>query len=441
MAISVLSEAGRLNKVVIHRPGPEWDLVPCGPGALERYLIEDIFMLPRAQEEHDCFTRVLRLFLGEENVIELADLLVEVCKDNDTRMELIGAVTALESLGLKLSDGLKTLPAEDLANVLIRGANVTTSDTATYENLFPPLPNLLFTRDIGVAMPDGFIVAHANTLARRRETLLMRYILRHPIFEGANKYDIRDYTHDIFWGHFGAEDTALEGGDVLVVDDHTLFIGTGQRTTEAGFFALLSLLEQDEDNPITTVIRAVIPKERASMHLDTVITAVAPREFMVHQPVLDAVVFERYTRPFDMDGGDTFSFDDLKKKLKIDRFHYCGGAHFLFGGREQWTDGANLFAIAPGILLGYDRNVETAKELKKVGYKYLEPRDKDWKEIEKLAEEFKKTGRIAEKIIIGLPGAELSRARGGPRCMTMPLMRESVATGKRKAVQQARTSS
>jgi len=426
--MSVLSETGRLRKVIIHRPGPEWDLVPCGPGALTKYLIEDIFVLSKAQEEHDCLTKVLRLFLGPDNVIDFSHLLTTVCHNANTRLELIGAVTALESLGLKTVEALASLKPADLADVLVRGAVISESQHETYENIFPPLPNLMFTRDIGVSVPRGFILAHAATPTRRRETLLMRYVLRHPIFKDVKKLDIISYQNEIFWHNLrGGEAVSLEGGDLLVLNKATLFVGTGERTTETGFFLLLDLL-QSAKSPIKTVIRAVLPSERASMHLDTVITAIGHQQFMVYGPVVDNLLFEVYRRPFKRSDKNVFNFSKAMQEAGFPEVQSldCGGSYQVFRSREQWTDGANLLAIAPGVLLGYDRNKETASVLKGCGYKYFEPHEHGWQDLMDLATRFQQNGKTEEKILVGLPGSELSRARGGPRCMTMPLVRDSI---------------
>ncbi len=149
--IDVKSEIGALRKVLIHPPGLEWDLVPCGPKALDRYLIEDIFVLGRAREEHDCLSRILELFLGRENVLRFESLLGEACNDKQTRVEIIAAVAALESLGRETIKKLSDLSPEEVASALIRGAVIRKEDESrksSYKNIFRPLPNLLFTRDL-----------------------------------------------------------------------------------------------------------------------------------------------------------------------------------------------------------------------------------------------------------------------------------------------------
>lgn len=426
VGIHVSSDIARLQKVLVHEPGPEWDLIPCGPGVLERYLTEDIFVLSRAQEEHHVLTDVLGQFIGAQNVFEFARLLEEVLAQPANKTELIGAVTALESLGCGAAQALRDLPDKELAKALLHGAIIGNPDSgpSSYKNIFPSIPNLLFTRDLGAAIPGGFVICHAAKPARRRETLLMRFVLRYDLFKNTNILDVRDFSGKIFWADIdGGEPVSIEGGDIVILNENTLMVGTGERTTEGAFILLLDLLEKFK-SPIRTVIRALIPKERASMHLDTVFTVLNENETMAYRPVIDDYEYQVYPAPYTVDPPKTTFIKAMKAAgLAHLKCLSCGGENRLLQSREQWTDGANLFAIAPGVLIGYDRNLVTAGVLENNKYRYLQAtKKKDMREIGKIAADFK-AGNAVPPVMIGIPGAELSRARGGARCMTMPLAR------------------
>lgn len=426
--LGVTSEIGVLRKVVLHLPGLEWDLVPCTPGSLASYLIEDIFSLKVAKDEHECFSKVLGHFVGKENVLEFVDLLSEVCEEKSSRLEIVASVAALESLGRRVCDQLLALDAHKLALALIRGAIIENeTDRLSYANLFAPLPNLLFTRDLGAAIPGAYIICHAAMPARRRETLLMRYVLKNVLFKDVDILDVRDgewsaKEDEIFWTELVSEEgVSIEGGDIIVLDEETLIIGTGERTTWPALMILLKKLRRTSS--IKNVIRVVLPQARATMHLDTVFTVINRQEFMIYEPVIKDADFYVYQKP---------SFDEKKAVDFSDALGYagctnitfvqCGNGHPLFGGREQWTDGVNVFAVAPDILVGYERNTETIQALKNKGYQYLHAGN-EMDKIESAGKDFKEN-KLDRRIIIGLPGSELSRGRGGPRCMSMPLLRD-----------------
>lgn len=395
-AIEVKSEIGALRKVVVHAPGPEWDLVPCGPKVLERFLIEDIFVLREARREHDHLTRILRLFLGDENVLEFETLLEEVCSDVINKRELVSAIAVLDSLGLDTTQNLLSsdLDSRGLARALIRGAIVDVGDKGSYKNLFKPIPNLLFTRDLGAAIPGGFIICYARKEARQRETLLMRYVLRANQFEGTTIFDIRELQSELFWHDIGGgEPVCIEGGDVVVLNESTVMVGTGERTTEAGLGFLLDQLRAKHSS-VGTIVRAILPEVRETMHLDTVFTVISNEEFMLHRPVIDECEFIIYQDPYEKENASRpLSFEEALKEVGLHHMDkiQCGGESELFQGREQWTDGANLFAIASGLTIGYDRNQETRKVLEQRGYRYLEAANgNDTEEIESIARAFRR---------------------------------------------------
>lgn len=448
--LSVSSEIGALRKVLVHAPGPEWDFVPAVPELAQQYLIEDIFFLLDAQDEHGALRRVLGLFIGDENVLDFRDLLSSVCEHDDNRSQIVAAVAGLEFPGDEISAQLSdpdSVSAKDLATALICGAIVTEgTPKRDYKNLFPPIPNLMFTRDLGIARSGTFILGHPAKPARRREALLMRFLLKtSKLFSGGQVIDVRNLLEDAFWADMSAERTAepwrrasIEGGDVLVLDDDTLMVGTGERTTRMGLYHLMEILAENPDLPAPKrIIRVGLPQERTSMHLDTVLTMLDRKEFMVFPPIVDEAEFFVYKHPYEEEeirkeekirNATRMSFTEALEEAKIGPVEIvkCGGENFLSQNREQWTDGANMFAIGPGVVLGYDRNTETAEALKERGYRYLRwSNGDDLEKIDNAARRFR-AGELEERIAIGLPGAELSRARGGARCMTLPLERDPV---------------
>jgi arginine deiminase len=255
----------------------------------------------------------------------------------------------------------------------------------------------------------------------------MRYLLRHALFKNTNILDVRDFSNQIFWGDIdGGESVSIEGGDIVILNEQTLMVGTGERTTKAAFILLLDLLEKF-GSPVRTVIRALIPQARASMHLDTVFTVLTDSEAMAYRPVVNDYEYQVYHAPYKDDPLNR-SFKEAMKAAGLAHLKClsCGDENRLSQSREQWTDGANLFAIAPRVLIGYDRNPVTAQVLKNSGYKCLQAIT-DGKKIEKIAADFNACKDVGP-VMIAIPGAELSRARGGARCMTMPLVRDNLQT-------------
>jgi arginine deiminase len=282
-----------------------------------------------------------------------------------------------------------------------------------------PVPNFFFMRDPQFVLGDGVVVCGMATEARRREALLSKYVFQ---YHGA----FRD--RNLFWADFtdsaGAAPT-IEGGDVLVASRELLLVGLTQRTNRSAIRRLAKSL-QDADAGVKTIIVVELPKQRSFMHLDTVFTFTSRHECLIYPPV----ILPRGSQPA------TVTTMDLTKKsithtpqksllgaLKKNKFDldpiYCGGKRAVDQQREQWTDGANAFTLAPGIIMLYERNVRTAEELAKHGYHIVY-------EDDLLLGRMELETWTDKKYAIQVAGHELSRARGGPRCMTMPLEREDL---------------
>lgn len=279
-------------------------------------------------------------------------------------------------------------------------------------------------------LPGAFLLGHAAMPARRRETLLMRYVaeLSAP-FQDTTKIDVADRVVDVFWERGHGERIAIEGGDILVVNDDLLLIGVGQRTSASA----LNIIVPDifRNTTIQQVLEVHIPAERAAMHLDTIFTVLSRDEWIGFTQIVNEISrltlwrksgSSHYSKR-DIEGSGIL-FTALKKEFGISPVWLrCGGSSQLYAYREQWSDGANLFALAPGVVMGYRRNEVTAGELARA--KFQQVRAEDTEAVEALAEKVR--GGEPVKALITIPDSELSKARGGPRCMTMPLSRDPIS--------------
>ncbi len=387
------SEVARLRTVLLHRPGPE--LKRLTPRNNDKLLFDGIPWVGRAQEEHDAFASALRDH-GVE-VLYLADLLAETLAVPAARTETIAGVTADPRLGGSLrrtvTAHLSGLQPQDLAEVLIAGlAHEETSDDHslryrlmdTHDFVIDPLPNLLFTRDSSVWVRDRVAVTSPSMPARQRETTLTQAIYRHhPRFAGTQTL----YSAGQEW---------LEGGDVLLLAPGVLAIGVGQRTTAAGVEALTR--RAFATRAAHTVLVVPISQERATMHLDTVCTMVDVDTVVMYPAVADTLVAYTMTvgevRP-DVSGPEPFLVA-AAKAMRIDTLRMIDtGLDPVTAEREQWDDGNNTLCIAPRLAVAYERNVETNEQLEQAGIE-----------------------------VIRIAGSELGSGRGGPRCMSCPIVRD-----------------
>lgn len=421
MRLNVTSEIGRLKSVLVHLPGREIDLMV--PPMMAQLLFDDILYGQVAREEHRRFQQLIR-FVADE-VLDLQDLLEEVLEDDDVKDHIVRDLGKRNRLGRKLvAELLEKRPAA-LAEVLISGiARETESGELPQFDLYP-IPNLFFMRDPQIVIGDRVVVSAMATQARRRESLLSKYVFEnHPHFQ-------RD---DIFWVDFMATEPerpmtrkspTLEGGDVLIPRRDLLLIGITERTSKAGVEALLQSLKKAHAG-IRSVIIVDIPRQRSFMHLDTIFTFINRHECLIYPPVIlpsgsqaAKITMVDMTKKTPAYSEQKSLLGALKKKGFDLEPIYCGGKSAVDQQREQWTDGANAFALAPGVILLYERNVRTAEALAKHGYHIVY-------EDDLLLGRTELETWTNKKYALQIAGNELSRARGGPRCMTMPLQREDL---------------
>lgn len=408
MPICVKSEIGKLKRVMLHRPGKELEHLV--PGELERLLFDDIPYLKTAQSEHDLFAGILRENGSE--VVYLEDMMAQVLRSGpEVREEFIrqfiseGGNTA-QKFREQLYEFLTGIRDEkELVLKTMSGVSVheIKSDTRSplvdlvksdSRFIMDPIPNLYFTRDPFASIGRGVSLNCMYSRTRRRETLYGKFILeRHPDFAGRTPfYYKREYPFSI------------EGGDILNLSSKVLAVGISQRTTPEAIELLAQNLFEDSRSEVETILALDIPSIRAYMHLDTVCTQVDYDKFTIHPGILGSLRIYEISRGEQKGTLHVTELDRplpvvLAARLGLDRVTMiqCGGTDRIASEREQWNDGSNTLCIEPGKVVVYDRNYITNEILRDNGIEVLE-----------------------------MPSSELSRGRGGPRCMSMPLEREEI---------------
>ena len=407
--ICVHNEIGSLKKVLLHRPGRE--LLNLTPDRLQELLFDDIPFLRVAQQEHDAFADTLRQ--NGVEVVYLEDLMTQVLEKYPELTERF-LHHWLQEGGIRtqrwqdrLTDYLrsryqgkalveKTMEGITLAEMgNVKAYSLQDMIAPSDDLIVDPMPNLYFTRDPFASVGKGVLLHRMHYPTRRRETLYADYIFRyHPDFAGLVP---RYYDRDMH--------ASIEGGDVLVLSEDTVAIGISQRTSPDGIEAAARNLFRDPESKIRRVLAFDIPRCRAFMHLDTVFTQIDRDKFTIHPAILGPLtVYELTPGPADKGGLSIRQIDTelasiLAEALGVDKVELilCGGCDLIAAAREQWNDGSNTLCIAPGKIVVYERNDITNKILKDKGLQVLE-----------------------------IPSAELSRGRGGPRCMSMPLVRDEL---------------
>ena len=403
--IHVTSEIGKLKTVMLHRPGREIENIT--PDSMYRLLFDDIPYLPIAQEEHDYFAQTLR-DQGIE-VLYFEKLAAEALADQDVKEEFVDRMVAESgyAAGLihdVLKEYLLAMNTQDMVNKIFEGVRREEIDLphmtlqqAAEDTEWPfvmdPMPNAYFTRDPQASIGDGLSINRMTFPARQRESLITEYIIKHhPRFAG--QFNVwRDRNHE----------THIEGGDELVLSDHVFAIGISQRTTADAIEDIAKNLFKKSN--YDTVIAIKIPHNHAMMHLDTVFTMIDYDKFTVHPAILDENGHvDNWVLHPGKDGEITMEHhtdikEVLKKALNKDDIDLIptGNGDPIIAAREQWNDGSNTLAIAPGEVVTYNRNYVSNDLLRKHGILVHEVRS-----------------------------SELSRGRGGPRCMSCPIVREDL---------------
>jgi len=419
MRLSVTSETGRLKSVLVHLPGREIDVMV--PPMMTQLLFDDILYGQVAREEHRRFQQLLR-FVAQQ-VYDVQDLLEEILEDDDVKEVVVRDITRRNKLNRRLETSLLDRRPAELAEVLIGGIprEKEKSGQLPRFDLFP-VPNYFFTRDPQVVLGSGVVLCGMATQARRREALLSKYVFEyHPAFRESCAFRV-DFMAD---ARERMPRPTIEGGDILVARRDLLIVGMTERTNRDAIRHLARSL-REVNSPVETILVVELPKQRSFMHLDTVFTFTSTDECLIYPPV----ILPGGRQPAKVTAIDltkrSISFSPQKSLLAALRRRgldlepiYCGGKKAVDQQREQWTDGANAFTLAPGIVMLYERNVRTAEELALRGYNIVY-------EDDLLLGRTELETWTSKKYAIQMQGHELSRARGGPRCMTMPLERDEI---------------
>lgn len=477
--VQVSSEIGRLRRLLVH--SPDVGIGKVVPSKMHNWLYDDIVDLHKMRLEYNEYIQVLLWLLDPEKirgkkinaaffkpskptyfnsdkVVELEHLLLKVLKKSEeVKNQLVTHVCAAEKCSFAVIQKLMKLPLEKLARVLISGV---IPDEDIF--VFPPIPNFIFTRDIAITINDHLLLTNPAEKAREREAILTKYMAFHTLF-GEENGDFSDKVIELqedksFWIDDPDQKATVEGGDVMMVSPDHLLIGCSVRTSPEGINKVIKQLF--DRNVVSKVSVVKIPAKRDYMHIDTVFTQVKRNMWVVFGQFLnnlsngneidiaktlvrskkkktDTIKITQFIRKRTAKGYKTkvdtslSSLEDLLIQVSVEDFGckkeevdiiLCAGGKTPYDEREQWTDACNLLALREGVVIGYDRNKKTEEEFAKRGFQVLHALD-----FIDLMNEGKPVDEVLYKdTLIVFSSSELSRARGGSHCMSMPLWREDV---------------
>lgn len=403
MNLNILSEYGKLKVVMVHRPGREIERLT--KENFQEFLFEDIPYLKEMQNEHDNFVQHLKS--KGVTVLYFKDILLDILKIPKVKKQIVQKAVSLEYCGGSETDLLKLDP-EVLCEDLIAGITINEARERKFNGLknskelpegflLKPIPNLYFMRDPGVVIGNGVVASNMHYSIRIRESLLLEFIFNfHDNFKGN------------FFPIFGFEKLEqrpfnVEGGDVIVLNETSVAIGCSERTRSESIHKIAQSLFSMPGSKFEKVFEVTIPMRREYMHLDTVFTVVGPKKVVIYPEALKlALETKIYTK--EINKGQIRAAPQVEPEPFLEILDNVlggltpiktGGGNPFAASREQRADGTNVLAIGPDLAVTYNRNIKTNEELEKFNVDYH-----------------------------GIPGSELVRGLGGPRCMTMPLVRE-----------------
>ncbi len=475
--IQVSSEIGTLRRLLIH--SPDRGLGKVVPSKAQDWLFEDIVNLTMMRrDEYDYYVKLLLYFLDpttvrgriaelgpnsnrdffkpnqpgyfkSDKVIDIQVLLADILTDEVVRTKLIASICGIERTSFKTQQQLHQYDSVELAKIMISGS------LPDQTMLFSPLPNFIFTRDIGIVINDHILLNKPAKPARTREALLAQYFFNyHPLFADYRDklIEIPDNEHafllpDVDINRDVTRST-LEGGDVMMIAKRHLMVGVSERTTLYAAQQVMRLVFEKNLVDVVTIVK--IPKKRDYMHIDTIFTQVKRNmwvllgslgrlgdeakkrdvlHFFAQKDLSEELRILQFTKGEEHKPREIENLEDLLADIsKTDlgatepvQFIYSGNNEFPFGAREQWTDSCNLLALKEGVVVGYDRNDRTLEAFRRAGFDVVGAAD--------LLNRFERGESSPETIqntFIMLPSAELSRARGGSHCMSLPLLRDEI---------------
>jgi len=410
--INMDSEIGALNAVMVHRPGREIENMT--PASAAEVLYDDILNLQLAEREHDQLTGVLRRVA---DVYEFEDLLSDALADESMKEMLIDDLVNLYGCE-ELAQELKDIQGAELAAQFFQGTPMRKDSLEKFLNplrhAIPPLPNAFFTRDAVMAVNESVIIGSMAFKARFAEALLLKAIFKyHPRIRSDGFYF--DGTTST------SEKITIEGGDLLVLRDDLIMIGYSERTTARGIDTLMRAIAGK--GGVQNFVVMEIPKSRATIHLDMIFTMVDRDSCVVFPPLITGL---HRCRAFHVHYEQRqvkriVEYPGVLEALRTQGLDLkpisCGGNNELRQEREQWSSGANFFAMAPGHIMGFEHNQATAEELSSSGFRIVTADQVISEDV------FLEPG---QPTLVTMHGSELSRGGGGCRCMTMPLNRNPV---------------
>jgi len=493
----VSNEIGTLRKILIH--SPDGGIGKILPSKFKDWLYDDTVHLQKMRKEYDEYVRLLLHFLdpdkanyvsefhtthgienrdvympdkseyfNSEHVLDVQKLLADILDSEKAKIRLVSAVCALENCSRVLQNQLEVMPPTELAKVFITGI-IESEEGERF--IFPPIPNLVFTRDIGIMIKDHILLSKSATLARKRESLIARYI---TIFHKNLFNEYRDKIieikedSDFFLEELDVQQQkiiTIEGGDVMMIARSHLIVGCSERTSKSAADAIIHRIFSQPELEIQRISIVQIPEVRAQMHIDTIFTQVRRDTWVMYGGYSEKIALKKqdikrdyttflennhrkirneqmrilqFEKPLSQPYSPSQNYfskelndlEDLLTQVSTEDFGvaeskvniiYSADNEFPYSEREQWTDSCNLLALKEGVVIGYDRNDKTIEQFQQSGFEIITA-----KQLLKALESGAKRAADMSDTLILLSSSELSRARGGSHCMSCPLNRDDI---------------